>query len=241
MPILYKWKERTKVVLQKLIVCFFFFFPFVMSKMIHTNFQEQYTTTTYIVLVYKKCLLLAHSVLRKFRMSLWQAWHMDVALWEEGDQLVLILALIFRNGRGVGHKPPQMGRWEAQRQSCDARGWHTLCKGGGGECHDAQKLDHCLFVCPELKFSSSISNSGFWIRNKPVCGQASPSKSKTNYICCCYMERWRVGGGWKPLVLTCMPHTLWKKTRSRAYPNHCTQSQYSSSASCKSPTMNKTQ
>lgn len=108
---------------------------------------------------------------------------------------MLILALIFRNGQGVGHKPPQMGRWEAQRQSCDARGWHTLCKGGGGGCHDAQKLDHCLFVCPELKFSSSISNSGFWIRNKPVCGQASPSKSKTNYICCCYMERWRVGGG----------------------------------------------
>lgn len=45
--------------------CLFFFFPFVMSKMIHTNFQEQYTTTTYVVLVYKKCLLLAHSVLKK--------------------------------------------------------------------------------------------------------------------------------------------------------------------------------
>jgi hypothetical protein len=30
-----------------------------------------------------------------------------------------------------------------------------------------------------------------------------------------------------------MPHTLWKKTRSRAYPNHHTQSQYSSSASCR--------
>lgn len=30
----------------------------------------------------------------------------------------------------------------------------------------------------------------------------------------------KMGGvvGWKPLVLTCMPHTLWKKTRSRAYP-----------------------
>jgi hypothetical protein len=127
-------------------------------------------------------------------------------------------------------------RWVGGKRKGKAvmQGAGTPCaRGGGGGCHDAQKLDHCLFVCPELKFSSSISNSGFWIRNKPVCGQASPSKSKTNYICCCYMERWRVGGGWKPLVLTCMPHTLWKKTRSRAYPNHCTQSQYSSSASCR--------
>ncbi len=160
MPILYKWKERTKVVLQKLIVCFFLFFPFVMSKMIHTNFQEQYTTTTYVVLVYKKCLLLAHLVLRKFRMSLWQAWHMDVALWEEGDQLVLILALIFRNGWGVGHKPPQMGRWEAQRQSCDARGWHTLCKGG-------RRVPWCskigsLFVClPRTQIL--LLNQQLWI------------------------------------------------------------------------------
>jgi hypothetical protein len=54
---------------------------------------------------------------------------MVVAPGEEGNQLVLILALIFRNGVWGGHKPPQMGRWEAQRQSCDARGWHTLCKG----------------------------------------------------------------------------------------------------------------
>ncbi len=126
-------------------------------------------------------------------MSLWQAWHMDVALGEEGDQLVLILALIFRNGGGG--RGTNCLRWVGGRRKGKAvmQGAGTPCaRGGRGGCHDAQKLDHCFFVCPELKFSSSISNSGFWIRNKPVCGQSSPSKSRTNYICC-YVERW--GGG----------------------------------------------
>ncbi len=88
-------------------------------------------------------------------------------------------------------------RWVGGKRKGKAvmQGAGTPCaRGRRGGCHDAQKLDHCLFVCPELKFSSSISNSGFWIRNKPVCGQASPSKSRTNYICC-YVERWGEGEG----------------------------------------------
>jgi hypothetical protein len=89
-------------------------------------------------------------------------------------------------------------RWVGGKHKGKAvmQGAGTPCaRGGGGGCHDAQKLDHCLFVCPELIFSSSVSNSGFWIRNKPVCGQASPLKSRTNYICCCSMERLGGGGG----------------------------------------------